>query len=52
MSQDQRQILLGKPALIVDQRTGGQGLNPSGEAIACRAKFGIGGIVESSHVAT
>lgn len=49
MAQDQREILFGKPAAIVDQRAGRQGLDPSCKAVARRAQFGIGGVIESSH---
>ncbi len=49
MAQDQREILLGKPTPVVDHRASGQGLDPSGEAIARPTEFGVGRIIEGSH---
>jgi len=49
MAQDQREILFGEPAPVVDHRAGGQGLYPGSEAVACRAEFRIGGVIENGH---
>ncbi len=51
MAQDEREIPLRKPAAVVDHRASRQGLDPSGKAVARCAKFGISGVIESSHTA-